>query len=144
MDADPWTVRRVAAAGEARRPSKGAADRVSPLTVTVPSTVALVVRRERTVGVYCKSTNETVPCTAVIVADESFEGMRVVLWRTHADVDVGRAFRVRVRVRPPAVPSPSMAIFGVPVRFSGCLHFCSFGLPWMGCQAQHPPRATRR
>ena len=63
-----------------------AAPTTPPTTVHV---VALVVRRERTVAVYCKGSGETVPCTRLYVADESYEGMPVVLWRTHAGMDVG-------------------------------------------------------
>jgi len=54
---------------------------------------ALVTRRERTVAVYCKRTGETVPCTRLIIADDTMHRARVTLWRTHASVDVGASRR---------------------------------------------------
>ena len=64
-------------------------EKAAPTPPTTVHVVALVVRRERTVAVYCKGSGETVPCTRLYVADESYEGMPVVLWRTHAGMDVG-------------------------------------------------------
>jgi hypothetical protein len=57
--------------------------------------VALVTRRDRVQHVYCKRTNETVPCVAIRLADDTFDGLRVVLWRAHAAADVGAERRER-------------------------------------------------
>jgi hypothetical protein len=48
-----------------------------------------VVARERVAAVYCKRTGETVPRASITLADDTFDGLRVVLWRTHAGADVG-------------------------------------------------------
>ena len=66
-----------------------AAPSSSSSSSSLVTVVALVVKRERTVAVYCKGRGETVPCTRLYVADDTYEGMRVVLWRTHAGIDVG-------------------------------------------------------
>ena len=66
-----------------------AAPSSSSSSSSLVTVVALVVKRERTVAVYCKGSGETVPCTRLYVADDTYEGMRVVLWRTHAGIDVG-------------------------------------------------------
>ena len=110
--AEPWSVRRARYAGEALRPprkttsedhdddafpanrderssersrraaSAAPAPRLGPI-------LALVTRRDRVQHVYCKRTNETVPCVAIRLADDTFDGLRVVLWRAHAAADVG-------------------------------------------------------
>lgn len=101
-------MRRAVAAAEARRPTRedGRHERqpnhassgrgrstIATSASVDAAVVALVMRRERTVAVYCKGSGETVPCTRLHVADESYEGMRVVLWRTHAGMDVGEGSR---------------------------------------------------
>ena len=104
--AEPWTLSRVIAAGEALAPAaregaspdagNGAAGCVrrgfaGPL-------VGLVTHREPTGAVHCKGSGETVPRTQITLADDTREGARVVLWRTHAGVDVG--------ARDPERPAP--------------------------------------
>jgi hypothetical protein len=102
--AEPWSVRRARDAGEAFRPARKAAsedhdDDASPASRDGRSAerstraasaapaprlgpiVALVTRRDRVQHVYCKRTNETVPCVAIRLADDTFDGLRVVLWR---------------------------------------------------------------
>ena len=110
--AEPWSVRRARNAGEALRPAKKAtsedyddeassasrdarsAERSRRAASAAPAPrlgpiVALVTRRDRVQHVYCKRTNETVPCVAIRLADDTFDGLRVVLWRAHAVADVG-------------------------------------------------------
>ena len=107
-----WSVRRAKEAGEALRPSRTKpcatipSDRPRPsprgaptpsaTTTTTGSSVApigtvvgLVVARERAAAVYCKRTGETIPRASITLADDTFDGLRVVLWRTHAGADVG-------------------------------------------------------
>ena len=116
--AEPWSVRRARDAGEAFRPARKAAwedhdDDASPASRDGRSAersrraasaapaprlgpiVALVTRRDRVQHVYCKRTNETVPCVAIRLADDTFDGLRVVLWRAHAAADVGAERRER-------------------------------------------------
>jgi len=118
--AEPWSVRRARDAGEAFRPARKAAwedhdDDASPASRDGRSAersrraasaapaprlgpiVALVTRRDRVQHVYCKRTNETVPCVAIRLADDTFDGLRVVLWRAHAAADVGAERRERRR-----------------------------------------------
>ena len=106
-----WSVRRAKEAGEALRPSRAnprtttPSDRPRPSLRGAPSprattttsssgapigtVVGLVVARERVAAVYCKRTGETVPRASITLADDTFDGLRVVLWRTHAGADVG-------------------------------------------------------
>jgi hypothetical protein len=118
--AEHWSVRRARDAGEAFRPARKAAwedhdDDASPASREGRSAersrraasaapaprlgpiVALVTRRDRVQHVYCKRTNETVPCVAIRLADDTFDGLRVVLWRAHAAADVGAERRERRR-----------------------------------------------
>ena len=112
--AEYWSVRRARDAGEALRPARktesedhdddvfpasrdarsAARSRRAAPTSAAPAPrlgpiVALVTRRDRVQHVYCKRTNETVPCVALRLADDTFDGLRVVLWRAHAAADVG-------------------------------------------------------
>ena len=73
-----------------RAASAAPAPRLGPI-------LALVTRRDRVQHVYCKRTNETVPCVAIRLADDTFDGLRVVLWRAHAAADVGAERRERRR-----------------------------------------------
>ena len=107
-----WSVRRAKEAGEALRPSRtkpcatipSDRPRPSPRGAPTPSAtttttgssgapigtvVGLVVARERAAAVYCKRTGETIPRASITLADDTFDGLRVVLWRTHAGADVG-------------------------------------------------------
>lgn len=118
--AEPWSVRRARDAGEAFRPARKAvsedhdddaspasrdgrsAERSTRAASAAPAPrlgpiVALVTRRDRVQHVYCKRTNETVPCVAIRLADDTFDGLRVVLWRAHAAADVGAERRERRR-----------------------------------------------
>ena len=115
----PWSVRRARDAGEALRPEPSRrtdADtedddkdteidrdivkpfvsnkraRVSPAP-RLGAVVGLVTRRDRVAYVYCKRTNDTVPCVSIRIADDTFDGLRVVLWRAHAAADVGASPR---------------------------------------------------
>ena len=91
--------------------------------------MALVTRRDRVQHVYCKRTNETVPCVAIRLADDTFDGLRVVLWRAHAAADVGaehtRAAIVGPRAHPSKRRSTEKTRFQTrllsPTRFSLCL-----------------------
>ena len=110
--AEPWSVRRARYAGEALRPPRKttsedhdddafpasrderSAERSRRAASAAPAPrlgpiLALVTRRDRVQHVYCKRTNETVPCVAIRLADDTFDGLRVVLWRAHAAADVG-------------------------------------------------------
>ena len=106
-----WTVRRARDAGTALRHVSKAADNdevghdrtnttqtktgpskqtpPAPAPTKHPPIVALVTRRYRTSYVYCKRTNETVPCTSIRIADDTFDGLKVTLWRGHAGMDIG-------------------------------------------------------
>ena len=118
--AEPWSVRRARDAGEAFRPARKAvsedhdddaspasrdgrsAERSTRAASAAPAPrlgpiVALVTRRDRVQHVYCKRTNETVPCVAMRLADDTFDGLWVVLWRAHAAADVGAERRERRR-----------------------------------------------
>ena len=105
----PWTVRGAWNAGQVLRPdSKDANANVDadshkqiaetstasqhkhkPPSSTLGTIVALVTRREPTSYVYCKRTHETVPCVTLRIADDTYDGLRLTLWRGHAGVDVG-------------------------------------------------------
>ena len=110
--AEPWSVRRARYAGEALRPPRKttsedhdddafpasrderSAERSRRAASAAPAPrlgpiLALVTRPDRVQHVYCKRTNETVPCVAIRLADDTFDGLRVVLWRAHAAADVG-------------------------------------------------------
>jgi|MDTA01.1.fsa_nt_gb hypothetical protein len=88
--AELWTLSRVIAAGEALAPAarEGAASPGASTQVRGPL-VAIVTHREPTGAVHCKRSGETVPRTQITLADDTREGARAVLWRTHAGVDVG-------------------------------------------------------
>ena len=95
-----WTVRRAIAAGETLRPRPAPIDAAAPATNGAPPApapagvvVALVCGRERAEAVYCKRTRETVRRARVRVEDDTAGGLRVVLWRAHADADVGARAR---------------------------------------------------
>lgn len=61
---------------------------------------------ERTAAVFCVGSRETVPCTRLLVADHTFAGLQVVLWRTHAGVDVGGASSSETKKQKPIHASP--------------------------------------
>ena len=102
--AELWTLSRVIAAGEALEGASpgagnGAAGYVRRGFALVRGPiVGLVTQREPTGAVHCKGSGETVPRTQLTLADDTREGSRVVLWRTHAGVDVG--------ARDPERPAP--------------------------------------
>ena len=99
--ADTWTLSRVIAAGEALArvdgeraqtgAGKGASEGVKGrgFALVPGPLVGLVTNREPTRAVHCKGSGETVPCTRLILADDTRNDVHAVLWRTHAGLDVG-------------------------------------------------------